>query len=128
MMTRMGIVFGMGALAGAVMLDASEASRPAVTCSADSGKAFSPALTPQEICDRFKRALGRKAGIIRVELRFSSKGMASARTSQLRQGRWKTFPLFEMAVMDRRFNPSDIDRLAGDVVRGMAVAPRPGGN
>lgn len=110
------------------MSDASEASQPTVTCTANSGKAFSPALTSQQICDRFKRALDSKAGTIRVELRFSPKGIASAKTSQLRKGQWKPYPLFEMAVMDRRFNVSDIDRLAGDVIRGVAAAPKAGGN
>jgi hypothetical protein len=110
-------------LAGAVVSNASGTSRPTVTCSADSAKSFAPPLTVQEICDRFKRAIGRKAGTIRVQLRFSPKGLASANASQLRKGRWKAFPLFEIAVMDRHFNSSDIDRLAGDVMRGIAAAP-----
>jgi hypothetical protein len=114
-------------LSGVVMSDAWAASRSKVNCSVDSGKAFSPALTPTEICDRFKRSLGAKAGTVRVELRFSLTGVASAKASQLRQGQWKAFPLFEMAVMGRRFNKSDIDRLANDVVRGIAAPPKAGG-
>jgi len=109
------------------MSDVWGANRPKVTCSVDSGKAFSPVLTPTEICDRFKRSLGSKAGTVRVELRFTLNGVASAKTSQLRRGQWKAFPLFEMAVMDRRFNKSDIDRLANDVVRGIAAPPKAGG-
>lgn len=110
------------------MSNASGADRPKVTCSADSGKAFSPALTPQEICDHFKHSLGGKAGTIRVELRFSLKGIASARTLQLRKGQWKAFPLFEMAVMGRCFNKSDITRLAKDVAHGIAAPPKTGGH
>jgi hypothetical protein len=120
--------FAVVGLAGAVTSNASVAISPTVTCSADSGKAFAPVLTAEDICARFKRTLGRRAEPLRVELRFSSKGMASAKASQFRKGRWKTFPLFEMAVMDRRFNTSDIDRLVGDVVRGIASAPKTGGN
>lgn len=125
-MMRVGIFFGITAigLSGAVMSEASGASRPTVTCKADSGKAFLPALTPREICDRFKRTLGDKVGTLRVELRFSAKGMASARTSQLRNGQWKSYPLFEMAVMGRHFNTSDIDRLAGDVIRGVTASKK----
>jgi hypothetical protein len=120
-MLRLGIALGMAAigLTGVAMSNAPRSNRADVTCNAGNSKAFSPALTPQQICDRFTRALGSKSGTVRVELRFSPRGIASAKASQLRNGRWKTFPLFEMAVMDRRFNAADIDRLAADVARGV---------
>jgi hypothetical protein len=128
-MRRIGIALGVTAIAltGVAMSNA-RSKPPEIACNADSSKAFSPALTPQQICDRFTRALGGKPGTVRVELRFSPKGVASAKASQLRNGQWTTLPLFEMAVMDRGFNTSDIDRLAGDVKRGMAAAPKTGRN
>jgi hypothetical protein len=50
--------------------------------------------------------------------------MASAHAAHLRGGEWHALPLFELAVMDRRFNTSDIDLLAQDVLNGMTVASR----
>lgn len=125
-MQRFILAMGMAiiALTAVTMSNAFGSGRPEVVCSADSGKAFSPVLTAQQICDRFMRALNRKAGTVRVDLRFSSKGLASAKTWQLRSGGWKRLPLLEMAVMDRPFNLSDIDNLAKDVASAMASARR----
>lgn len=125
-MIRIMMALGL-ATAGTMGLHMSAAKHPIqpdIVCSADGEKAFAPALTPDQICDHFRRALGGRGQDMRVDLRFSMRGLASAQASVWRAGRWETLPLFEMAVMDRRFNLSDIDRLAGDVVVGMTTDSR----
>jgi hypothetical protein len=93
----------------------SAAHQRSVDCSVDAGKAFAPEISSETICDRFKRGLGDEGRALRIELRFSQRGTASAKIAQWRDGKWQDLPLFEMAVMDRSFNISDIDRLASDV-------------
>jgi hypothetical protein len=126
-MKHIGFALGFAAmtLTGQATSEAAAAKVTAVGCTADSGKAFAPALTPQQICDRFTRALGSKASELRVELHFSKLGLASAKAAQRRNGKWVDLPLFELAVMDRRFNASDVERLAKDVLRGMNSAAAP---
>lgn len=125
-MKRFWIALGIATmgLTGIAMSHAPLSAHPEIACSADSGKAFAPTLTPQQICGQFIRALGTKAGTVRAELRFAPTGLASAKAWQLRGGQWTALPLFEMAVMDRRFNASDIKRLAEDVLRGMTAGAR----
>jgi hypothetical protein len=102
------------------MSTAPEPDRPEIRCAADDGKAFSPALTPEQICAEFMRALGDQSDNVRVELRFSPRGLASARAARRRDGEWEDLPLFELAVMDRQFNVSDINQLAHDVLGGIS--------
>jgi hypothetical protein len=125
-MGRVGIIGSLLAigLTGSASYTMLESNPPAISCTADSGKAFSSALTPDMICDRFMRSIGNKSGTVRVELRFLANGVASAKIWQLREGQWTPLPLFEMAVMDRPFSASDIDRMAQDVAQWMAVAPK----
>jgi hypothetical protein len=106
-------------LMGIAVPNCTMSKQPETLCTADSGKAFSPDMTPQQICDQFMAALGSKAASIRAELQFSMRGMASVNASHLRSGKWHQLPLLEMAVMDRRFKPSDIDQLARDVLNGI---------
>ena len=94
-------------------------------CSASGGKYFATPITDAEICARFTRALGKVGQGTSVELRFGPRGVASARA--VRVGR-ASLPLYEMAVSDRRYTMTDIDRLAADVVRGFTDTAKAGGN
>ena len=96
---------------------------PEVRCTADGGKAFSPELTPQQICTHFMHALGARSDTIRADLHFLPRGSASARVAQLRGGQWQDMPAFELAVMDRKFILSDINQLARDVLAGIDSGP-----
>lgn len=95
---------------------------PASGCTADDGKAFAPELTAADICARFTRALGDQAAQLRVSLSFSRRGLAAARVLHRRGDRWESLPLFELMVIDRLFNLSDIDRLAQIVSDGVTTS------
>jgi hypothetical protein len=115
-------------LTGGAVSTGQHQEQPGSACTATGGDIFNPALTSEQICTQFRGALGRQAANVRVSLRFSPRGTASARVSQLRAGQWHELPLLEMAVMDRRFNHSDIDQLARDVLGGLTAAAAPEGN
>ena len=104
-----------------------------VRCTVIGTKFFAPTVPETELCTRFVRALGAAAhlptslntaaapdGLI-VELRFGPRGMASAKASRLRAGRTISLPVYELAISDRQFAPSDIDMLASDVARGLTA-------
>jgi hypothetical protein len=120
-MLKLGIALGLATLGltGVIVPHSPDTDRPEIACNADGGKAFAPELTPQQICDQFMAALGSDAGSIRVDLRFSMRGIASANAARLEGSAWQPLPSFELMVMDRRFNTSDIDRLARDVLNGI---------
>ena len=62
-----------------------------------------------------------KAGLA-AELNFRPQGLVSAKVTRFRNGLAVSFPLYEMAVSDRKFAAGDIDRLAADVAHGMKAA------
>ncbi len=107
------------AMSNSLQSDGSQPNPPETRCTADGGKAFSPELTPDQICAHFGQALGSQSDSIRAELHFSMRGMASVRITRLRDGQWQDMPTFELAVMDRHFGLSDIERLAQDVLDGI---------
>ena len=107
-----------------------------VHCSATGTKFFAPAMTSTDVCARFVRALstGTSTGAVLstaqptgdglvVELHFLPQGVASARAARWHAGRSLPLPVYEVAISDRQFAATDIDRLAGDVARGIALKP-----
>lgn len=118
-------VMGLVGVAGTTGL---HPEQPESSCTATGGNVFDPALTSEEICAQFRGALGSQADSVRVALRFSPRGSASASATHLRGGVWHALPLLELAVMDRRFNRTDIDRLAQDVLGGLTAAAALEGN
>lgn len=123
-MMRAAIIWAVAAagLSGVAMSQLTDTDMSAATCSAESGKAFTPALTPQQICDQFMAQLGHTRHSVRVALHFSPRGMASADATLHRNGDWVALPRTEIAVMDRPFRPADIDQLAQDLLRGLNAA------
>ena len=120
--------------AGTAMAAAPQPRTMPVQCSATGTKFFVPAMTATDVCARFVQAyaiatrapatlsvaLPSSGGLV-VELRFLPQGIASAKATQLCDGRPQPLPLFELAVSDRRFAADDINRLAADVARGITM-------
>ena len=103
-----------------------------IQCTATGLKHFGSQISAEQLCQRFAQAFGRARGTavatrtvapgqsgLVVELGFRLPGIASARVAQLAAGKSRVLPLYELAVSDRKFLSSDIDRLAVDVARGL---------
>jgi hypothetical protein len=126
-----GFYLGLGALvsAGAVLLGAQSISTPAPprpsqaiqagACTVSGAKFIQPGLDDAAICARFMAAVGPVSGVQAVALAFLPQGVASAQISHTRAGQAQQ-QSFELAVSDRSLAPSDLDRLAADVVAGLA--------
>lgn len=104
-----------------------------VTCAATGAKLLSPAIAPGDICDRFIAALGTAARRpvraaaqvsegLKVDLSFRAPGIATANVVRVRAGRAQPPVSYELAVSDRALRASDVERLAGDVARGVFAA------
>lgn len=107
----------------------------AIECTATGLKYFATGVSAEQICQRFVRSFGRARGAtvamrtvapgrsgLHVEIGFRPPGIASARVVEQRAGKSLSLPLYELAVSDRKFLSSDIDRLAVDVARGLTGA------
>lgn len=117
---------------GVALAASAPVSPVVVRCLATGTKYFVPGVSADQVCQRFVQAYGRASGTavsmravargrsgLVVDLGFRPPGIASARVVELRAGKPRLLPLYEMAVSDRKFLTSDIDRLAMDVAAGM---------
>ena len=98
-----------------------------VECSASGAKLFAPPMTSAAICERFAAALSRAMAAddsLTAELRFLPQGLASATVTHVRAGATGAPSRFELAVSDRAFAASDIDRLAADVTAALHGTPQ----
>ena len=117
---------------GVVLAASSPVTPVAVQCTATGVKYFAPGVSPDQVCQRFVQSFGRASGTavvaravppgrngLAVDLIFLPQGIASARATRVRTGGLQQMPVYQLAVSDRKFLSSDIDRLAMDVAAGM---------
>lgn len=98
-----------------------------VECSASGAKLFAPPMTSAAICERFAAALSPVVAAddsLTAELHFLPQGLASATVTHVRAGATGAPSRFELAVSDRAFAASDIDRLAADVTAALHGTPQ----
>ena len=105
-------------------------------CAVDSTKMLNPGMTSDQVCALFKAkiddALQQKtmvvqdeagalpASWIKLEVRFSMPGTASATVVQSASGKETTHPEIAVDVMDKYMEPNDVETLASAVAQYLA--------
>lgn len=113
----------------------------AFLCTVDGAKLLSPAMSSEDVCAVFKTkiddALTRKtivvnsvseavpADWIKIDVRFSKPGIASAMVVQSAGGKETAHPEIAVDVMDKFMGPNDVGTLASAVVKYLAETPKP---
>lgn len=109
-------------------------------CSVDGAKLLNPAMNDEGVCAVFQTkidaALTRKTVVvnsvsedepadwIKIDVRFSKPGTATAMVVQRTAGKVIAHPEIAVDVMDKTMGPNDVDRLAATVAKVMAEAPK----
>ena len=109
-------------------------------CSVNGAKFLEPAMTDQAVCAAFKTkidsALTRQtvavnsvsealpADWIKIDVRFSKPGTASAKFEQSTGGKQTVHPEIAVDVMDKAMGPNDVDTLASAVAKVLAETPK----
>lgn len=96
---------------------------PAAGCSFSGGKLLTPPLSDAAACARFMAAIAPAGAVRAVSLKLLPQGVASAAVTHTHAGETR-HDTFELAVSDRPLAPQDLDKLAADVVAGLARLPR----
>ena len=109
-------------------------------CSVEGAKLLNPAMNHEGICAVFKteidNALTRQtvtvnsvseavpADWIKIDVRFSKPGTASAMVVQRTDGKETVHPEIAVDVMDKAIGPNDVDTLASAVAKVLAETPK----
>lgn len=119
---------GLAALLGAQSITTAAPSLAAALtsaagCSVSGAKLLAPPLSDRAACARFMAAIAPAGAVQAVSLKLLPQGVASAAVTHTRAGQTR-HDTFELAVSDRPLAPQDLDKLAADVVAGLAQLPR----
>jgi hypothetical protein len=109
-------------------------------CGVDSAKMLSPAMSNDEVCALFKTKIDEAlkpsalvagdesaalpANWLKLEVRFSTPGTASATVTKSKSGKETVHPEIAVDVMDKAMGPSDVNMLADAVGQYLADAAK----
>ena len=112
-----------------------------ILCSVDGGKMLNPAISDEAVCAMFKTKIdgiskrqtvslkslsdAGSADWIKIDVRFSKPGTATAIVVQRTSGKETAHPEIAVDVMDKAMGPSDVDTLASAVAKYLAETPKP---
>lgn len=102
-------------------------------CNVNGAKLLSAPMSQSEVCTRVRRGVDKALATrsrpvtalpasdwVKVDIRFAKPGIAAATISRKKQGAAKTYPVIEVAVMDRPLDGWAVDRLISEVTRILA--------
>ena len=109
-------------------------------CLVEGTKLLNPAMNDEGVCAAFKTKIdsalarqtvtvnsvseGEPADWIKIEVRFSKPGTASAMAVQRTGGKQTVHPEIAVDVMDKAMGPIDVDTLAAAVAKVLAETPK----
>jgi hypothetical protein len=119
---------GLAALLGAQLIPTSPPAPvapplPPKGCSISGAKLLDPPLGDAAACARFMAAIAPAGAVGAVALKLLPQGVLSVEVTRMHAGRAQ-HNTFALAVSDRKLAPQDLDRLAGDVISGLAQVTR----
>ncbi len=110
-----------------------EAAPLRMHCTVSGEKLLVPAVAPSQVCERMRAALGKATGLalrlnstplspadqswMRVTLRFTRSGIASARLETASHGRVTMHPDVNIGVSDRAMDLGVVDNLARELAK-----------